>query len=232
MGVLIGTVSILRSEMATTRTGSIRRFTAAEMEAIVAAGIVAAGERDTLRAGRRFTVDEYLAMGAAGILAKEERIELLDGEIIRMAPIGNRHRISVNWSADLIREPIGRRAMVQVQAPIQLDDFTMPEPDIAVIRRSSVNDLAPVLPSDVYLLVEVADSSLEFDLGEKLARYAAAGIPEVWVANLRAGELVVNTGPEGAVYTNVRVIPLGGTVSPQAFPDVVLELADFIPAVD
>ena len=218
--------------MATMRTGATRHFTDAEMEAIVATGIVADGERAALAAGRPFTVDEYLALGAAGILAKEERIELLDGEIICMAPIGNRHRISVNWSAHLMHEAIGRRAMVQVQAPIQLDDFTMPEPDIAVIRRGSVNDLAPVLPSDVYLVVEVADSSLEFDLGEKLARYAAAGIPEVWVANLRAGELVVNTEPEGGDYTNVRVIPLDGSVSPQAFPDVVLELADFIPAVD
>ena len=218
--------------MATARTSTIRRFTDAEMEAIVAAGIASASERDILRAGRRFTADEYLALGAAGILAKEERIELLDGEIICMAPIGNRHMNSVDWVARLMHPAIGSRAMVRVQGSIQLDDDSMPEPDIAVIRLRSVNDLAPVLPSDVYLVVEVADSSLEFDLGEKLARYAAAGIPEVWVANLRDGELVVNTGPEGAAYANVRVIPLGGTVSPQAFPDVVLELADFIPAVD
>ena len=216
--------------MTTTRTDAIRRFTAAETDAMVAAGIVPASERGGVGAGRRFTVAEYLALGEAGILAKEERIELLDGEIIQMAPIGDRHRNSVNWSSDLMREAIGRRAMVQVQAPIRLDDFTMPEPDIAVIRRRSINDIAPVLPSDVYLLVEVADSSLEFDLGEKLARYAAAGIPEVWVANLRARELVVNTEPQGAAYTNVRVIPLGGRVSPQAFTDVVLEIADFIPA--
>ncbi len=217
--------------MATTRTDSIRRFSAAEMDAMVAAGILAAGEREAVEAGRRFTVDEYLALGAAGILAKEERVELLDGEIICMAPIGNRHQHSVDWVAHLMGPAIGRRAMVQVRGSIQLDNFTMPEPDMAVIRRRSVNDLAPVLPSDVYLIVEVADSSLEFDLGEKLARYAAAGIPEVWVANLRAGELVVNTQPEGEIYTNVRVIPLDGRVSPQAFPDVVLELADFIPAV-
>ena len=217
--------------MVTARTSTIRRFTAAEMEAMVAAGIVEAGEREAVGAGRRFTVDEYLALGAAGILAKEERIELLDGEIICMAPIGNRHMNSVDWVARLMHPAIGDRAMVRVQGSIQLDDASMPEPDIAVIRLRSVNDLAPVLPSDVYLLVEVADSSLEFDLGEKLARYAAAGIPEVWVANLRAGELVVNTEPEGSAYTNVRVIPLDGRVSPQAFPDVVLELADFIPAV-
>lgn len=224
--------SIVRTAMATTRTGSTRRFSAAERDAMVAAGIVAAGEREDVDAGRRFTVDEYLALGAAGILAKEERIELHDGEIIQMAPIGNRHMNSVDWVGHLMRESIGRRAMVRVQGSIQLDDATMPEPDIAVIRWRSVNDIAPVLPSDVYLLVEVADSSLEFDLGEKLARYAAAGIPEVWVANLRAGELVVNTEPEGTAYAQVRVIPLDGRVSPQAFPDAVLELADFIPAVE
>lgn len=218
--------------MATTRTDSIRRFSAAERDAMVAAGIVSGEEREDVGTGRRFTVDEYLALGAAGILAKEERIELLDGEIICMAPIGNRHQHSVDWVAHLMGPAIGRQAMVQVRGSIQLDDFTMPEPDMAVIRRRSINDLASVLPSDVYLIVEVADSSLEFDLGEKLARYAAAGIPEVWVANLRAAELVVNTEPEGAAYAHVRVIPLDGRVSPQAFPDVVLELADFIPAVD
>ena len=232
MGQLTDYTCILRTAMVTTRTDSIRRFSAVERDAMVAAGIVAAGERDTLRAGRRFTVDEYLALGATGILAKEERIELLEGEIICMAPIGNRHMNSVDWLADLMRESIGRRAMVRVQSSIQLDDASMPQPDIAVIRRRSINDSAPVLPSDVYLVVEVADSSLEFDLGEKLARYAAAGIPEVWIANLRAGELVVNSDPEGSEYTNVRIVPLGGTVSPQAFPDVVLQLADFIPAVD
>ena len=218
--------------MTTARTDAIRRFTAAETDAMVAAGIVPASERGSVRASRRFTVAEYLALGEAGILAKEERIELLDGEIIQMAPIGNRHLMSVDWLSDLLRELIGRRAMVRVQGSIQLDDATMPEPDIAVIRRRSINDVGPTLPSDVYLLVEVADSSLEFDLGEKLARYAAAGIPEVWVANLRGGELVVNTEPEGAAYANTRVIPLGGRVSPQVFPDVTLELADFIPAVD
>ena len=120
--------------------------------------------------------------------------------------------------------------MVQVQAPIQLDDLTMPEPDIAVIRRRSINDLAPVLPSDVYLLVEVADSSLEFDLGEKLARYAAAGIrPEAWVANLRAGELVVNTDlpPEWAVYENLLRYPAGWHGKPASFPDLVSRVGGF-----
>ena len=211
--------------MTTTHSRALRQFNASEWEAMVACGIVPED------ASRRFTVDEYLALGAAGILTKEERVELLDGEIIQMAPIGNRHRNSVNWLADLMGEAFGGRAMVQVQGSIQLDDASAPQPDIAVIRRGSINEIGPVLPSDVYLLVEVADRSLEFDPGEKLARYAAAGIPEVWVANLRAGELVVNTEPEGTAYANVRIVPLNVTVSPQAFPDVALAVADFIPAV-
>ena len=218
--------------MTTTRTNAIRRFNASEMDAMIAAGIVQASERELLGVSRRFTVAEYLALGEAGILAKDERVELLDGEIIQMAPIGNRHLNSVDWVGHLLRETIGRRAMVRVQGSIQLDDASAPQPDIAVILLRSINDIRPVLPSDVYFLVEVADSSLEFDQGEKLARYAAAGIPEVWIANLRSGELAVNTEPQGAIYTNIRVIQPGGRVSPQAFPDAILELADFIPAVD
>ena len=216
--------------MTTTHQRALRHFTDAEKDAMVVAGVVTERERGDVNAGRSFTVAEYLALAAAGILAKEERVELLNGEIIRMAPIGNRHLNSVDWLADLMREGVGGRAMVRVQGSIQLDDANSPQPDIAVIRRRSINDIGPVMPSDVYLLVEVADSSLEFDLGEKLARYAAAGIPEVWVANLRARELVVNTEPEGAAYANVRVVPLDGRVSPQAFPDATLAVADFIPA--
>ena len=218
--------------MTTTRTDAIRRFNASEMDTMIAAGIVQASERELVGISRRFTVAEYLALGEAGILAKDERIELLDGEIIQMAPIGNRHLNSVDWVGHLLRETIGRRAMVRVQGSIQLDDASAPQPDIAVIQLRSINDIRPVLPSDVYFLVEVADSSLEFDQGEKLARYAAAGIPEVWIANLRSAALEVNTEPHGDAYTNVRVIPLGERVSPQAFPDAILELADFIPAVD
>ena len=217
--------------MTTTRQRALRHFTAAERAAMVACGIAPEGPGSGGDAGRRFTVDEYLALGAAGILAKEERVELLDGEIIQMAPMGNRRLNSVDWLADLMREVVGAGAMVRVQGSIQLDDASAPQPDIAVIRRRSINDIGPVLPSDVYLLIEVADSSLEFDLGEKLARYAAAGIREVWVANLRAGELVVNTEPEGSAYATVSVVPLDGTVSPQSFPDAVLAVADFIPAV-
>ena len=178
---------------------------------------------------RRFTVAEYFAMAESGILHADEHLELLDGEIIIMAPMANPHRQSVNWAEMLLKESIGRRAMVQVQSTIVLDDGTAPEPDIAVIRLRSINDLVTVTPEEVYLLVEVADSSLDFDREEKLARYAAAGIPEVWIANLVDSRVEAHDDPVDGVYQNTRVIAPGDTVSPRAFPDVALAVSDFLP---
>ena len=178
---------------------------------------------------RRFTVEEYFTMAEAGILHQDERVELIDGEIIIMGPMGNPHRQSVNWAEMLLKESIGRRAMVQVQATIVLDDGTAPEPDIAVIRLRSINDLVTVTPEEVYFLVEVADSSLEFDREAKLARYAAAGIPEVWIANLVDTQVEAHDDPVDGVYQNVRVISRGESISPRAFPDVTLAVSDFLP---
>lgn len=180
-------------------------------------------------ARRRFTVAEYFAMAEAGILHQDERVELIDGEIIVMSPMGNPHRQSVNWMDLLLKETIGRRAMVQVQATIVLDDGTAPEPDLAVIRLRSVNDLVTVTPEEIYFLVEVADSSLEFDRETKLARYAAAGIPEVWIANLVDGRVEAYDDPVDGAYRNLRTVAAGQSISPRAFPDVVLVVSDFLP---
>ena len=104
-----------------------------------------------------------------------------------------------------------------------------PEPDIAVIRLRSINDLVTVTPEEIYFLVEVADSSLEFDRETKLARYAAAGIPEVWIANLVDRRLEAHADPVDGAYQTSRVILPGESVSPRAFPDVVLAVSDFLP---
>ena len=169
-------------------------------------------------AGRRFTVAEYFAMAQAGILHQDERVELIDGEIIVMSPMGNPHRQSVNWLGHLLSLALGRRAMVQVQATIVLDDGTAPEPDLAVIRLRSVNDLVTVTPAEIYFLVEVADSSLEFDRETKLARYAAAGIPEIWIANLVDGRVEAYDDPVDGAYQNLRTVAPGESISPRAFP--------------
>ena len=178
---------------------------------------------------RRFTVDEYFALAEAGILRKEERVELIDGEIIIMSPINDPHRQSVNWLDHLLGAALGERAMVQAQATIVLNDGTAPEPDIAIIRFRSINDLVTVTPEEIYLLVEVADSSLEFDRDTKLPRYAAAGIPEVWIANLVNRRVEAHSNPVDGVYRNVLIVHAGATISPQAFPDVTLTVNDFLP---
>ena len=184
----------------------------------------------TLPLRRRFTVKEYFAMAEAGILHEDERIELIDGEIIIMSPIYDPHRQSVNWIAMLLSESLARRAMVQVQATIVLNDDTAPEPDIAVIRFRSINDLVTVTPEEIYFLVEVADSSLAFDRRIKLPRYAAAGIPAVWIANLVDKQVEAHTDPVDGVYQNSQVFPLDATISPHVFPDIALAVSDFLPA--
>ena len=178
---------------------------------------------------RLFTVAEYMAMGEAGILHEDERIELLAGEIIQMAAIGNRHLFCTDALNMLFAPALVGRAVVRVQGSIQLDEYGMPEPDIVLLRPRPDYYAETATPEDVLLLIEVADSSLEYDYGPKSEFYAAAGIPEFWIANLRTGEVEARTDPAGTEYTTVRTIPAGGVITPQAFPDVTLELREFMP---
>jgi Uma2 family endonuclease len=182
-------------------------------------------------ARRLFTVAEYMAMGEAGILGEHERIELLAGEIIEMAPIGNRHLFATDALTMLLAPALVGQAVVRVQGSIQLDDYGAPEPDIVVLRPRPDYYAGPAMPTDVLLLIEVADSSLEYVRGFKLALYAAAGIPEVWIANLRTGEVEACANPVGTEYASVRTVSADGSISPQAFPDVALELSQFMPPV-
>ena len=184
-------------------------------------------------ARRLFTVAEYLAMGEAGILHEDERIELLDGEIIHMAPIGDPHLFSTDALTMQIVPHVAGRAVVRVQGSIRLDDHSAPEPDLVVLRLRDNYYAESASPADVLLLIEVADSSLEFDAGRKAARYAAAGISEYWIANLRTGEVIVHTEPtDNDGYATIRTVPADGSLSPQAFPDLTLSLVDFMPPVE
>ena len=177
---------------------------------------------------RRFTVEEYCAMAEVGILAEEERVELIDGEIIVMPPIGEPHEDgTTRLSSGLIYRLYGR-AWVRVQNSVRLDDYGLPEPDIAVVRLRDDYHRERARPADVLLLIEVADTSLEYDRRVKLARYAAAGIPEVWIVNLRAREVEAYDNPVDGAYRNRRVVAADGRISPGAFPDVVLAVGDFM----
>lgn len=180
---------------------------------------------------RLFTVAEYAAMAEAGILQEDERIELLEGEIVRMAPIGDPHLFCTDSLTTLLVPALAGQAIIRVQGSIRLDDHTAPQPDVALLRVRDNYHTESATPADVLLVIEVADSSLDFDLGTKAALYAAAGIPELWVANLRTGGVVVHTDPAGESYATVRTIPAGGTVNPLAFPDLTLQLSEFMPPV-
>ena len=207
-----------------------RFFTPEECAALVAADIISEGEQPAVLAGkRRFTVDECLAMLEAGVLHEDDRIELMDGVLICMAPIGDHHDTGTDWLAMNFFRAVGDRAMVRVQGSIRLNNMSSPQPDIAILRPRPLDDVRPYLPQDIFLVVEVADSSLRYDSGLKLARYAAAGIPEVWIANLRAREVSSHANPSGSEYTTVRTYRPGESISPEAFPDVSLAVEEFMP---
>ena len=212
-----------------------RPFSPQECAALAQAGIINAGEQaDVLAGRRRFTVDEYLAMEAAGILHEDDRVELIDGEIIIMPPIGDRHVGGTSWGTTLFVPPLIGRATVLVGDPVYLNDRSAPQPDIALVTWNPPGSgvIRRATPEEVYLVIEFADSSLAFDQGPKLARYAAAGIPEVWVANLRAREVTAYAEPSGSEYASVRTYRVGESISPRAFPDVILAVSDFMPPVD
>ena len=178
----------------------------------------------------RFTVDEYYAMAEAGILAEDDRVELIDGVIVKMAPIGSTHIGSVNSSTRALTTTVGTRAIVQVQSPVRLDDATEPQPDLALLRdRADFYGSSIAGPEDVLLLIEVADSSVDYDRNEKLPRYAQAGIPEVWLAILPERVIEVHTEPVGGRYTQMRTFRPGDTISPGCFPDIALPVTEILP---
>ena len=150
---------------------------------------------------KRFTVDEYHRMAEVGILSEDDRVELIDGEIVEMSPIGKHHAACVKRLNALLTEILGRHAIVGVQDPVQLNDSSEPQPDITVLKfRADYYEERPPTPADTLLIIEVADSSLDFDRLVKLPRYACGGVLEVWIVNLTAGVIEVYREPVAGEY--------------------------------
>ncbi|MHC5540240.1 Uma2 family endonuclease [Singulisphaera rosea] len=171
---------------------------------------------------RVFTVEEYHRMGQAGILRKEDRIELIDGAILVMSPIGLRHQGCVdNLAESLIVRLVGK-ARVRTQGSIRLDNHSEPQPDIAVLRRETDYKTHPASPDRVYWVVEVMETSASYDRGYKLGVYARAGIPEVWLVDLRQEQVEIYRQPSMKGYLASQIHPRGQMVSPEAFPDLTL----------
>lgn len=210
------------------RTYDLRTFCSAEFRAMVSAGILSRQDRQAVLTGSyRFTADQYQAMGMAGILSEYEPIELLNGEIVEMAPIGNAHSDSTDCISDLMFGALLGRARIRVQGSVRINPLSEPQPDFAVLRLRPDYHLSPATPDDILFIVEVSHSSLNYDRGEKLAAYAAAGVAEVWVVNLLGYEVQVHTDPVEEQYQTVRHFGAGDTVSPLAFPDVSFPVSGF-----
>jgi len=172
---------------------------------------------------RRFTVDEYHRMAEAGILTEDERVELLDGWIVPMSPIGSPHAGCVNRLTRLLTGLLRDSAIVSVQNPVVLNDRWEPEPDIAVLDfRADGYSQAHPRPGDIQLIIEVADSSTEKDRRIKLPAYAEARIPEVWLVNLPADRIETYRDPQDGRYLTPRLVSRGETLSPFELPDVTL----------
>lgn len=142
---------------------------------------------------RRFTVHEYHRMGEVGILREDDRTKLIDGELIEMAAIVTRHFTCVNRLTHLLVGNVGDDVIVSVQNPVRLNEYAEPQPDVALIRSRDYSESLPT-PEDVLLLIEVSDTTLAHDRGLKLARYAQAGIPEVWIVDLKGEKVEHPTG--------------------------------------
>ncbi len=170
---------------------------------------------------RLFTIEDYHRMVDAGILEEDDRVELLDGEIIEMTPIGPRHSGLVLRLTRLLIERLGGRGVVGPQNPVILDDLSEPQPDLYVcIPRADDYMAAHPHPSDILLIIEVSDTSLAYDRGRKATRYAAVGVPELWIIDLQHNVVEVLREPGRTGYALTLTHRSGETFSPSAFPDV------------
>jgi hypothetical protein len=176
----------------------------------------------TARTRYRFTVDEYHRIADAGVFTEDDRVELLEGEITVMTPIGHRHAATVDFLDDRLGEALRGRALVRVQSPVRLGPDSEPRPDLTLLRRSA-DYYRTALPtaSDVFCIIEVADAAAEYDRA-KLPIYAAAGVPQTWIVDLREERLEAYREPRGGRYERTVILRRGETLAPEAFPDVVL----------
>jgi len=178
---------------------------------------------------RLFTCAEYETMLAAGILSEDDRVELIEGEILQMSPIGSRHAGCVNRSNGTLSRLLQGRAIVSVQNPLALNDISEPEPDLVLLRpREDFYAGSHPGPADVLLVVEVADASLDFDRRVKAPLYARSGIAELWLVDLNGKAVEVHRRPGAHGYQEVLRHPRGERLGLLSFPDLSLMVEEIL----
>ena len=177
---------------------------------------------------RRFTVQEYDQMVKAGVFGEDDRLELIEGEVVAMSPINSHHAGRVNRLNKLLTRRLGDRVLVSVQNPVELP-HSEPQPDLALLRpRADDYAKSHPKPKDVLLLIEVADTSADYDRTVKIRLYARAGIPEVWLVDLTEKQVEVYRKPGASGYKEKRTLSGREALSPAALAGVTLTVADML----
>jgi Uma2 family endonuclease len=179
---------------------------------------------------RRFTADEFLRMAETGILCEDDRLELIDGEVVEMSPIGQPHTAAVSSATRALVRAAGDAAIVQPQGAVRLDLYYEPEPDLVLLKpRSDFYISRRPGPADVLLVIEVADSSIDYDRDVKAPLYAKAGIPEYWLIDLNTGVIDRYLSSDRDAYQSVEQLRRGQTLAPQLLPACVIPVNAFFP---
>jgi len=178
---------------------------------------------------RLISIDDYHRMAADGLFTRDDRVELIEGEIVEMTPVGNWHASRVRRLNLLFHQRLLGRVIVDVQDPVQLGDWSEPEPDIVLLewREDCYASAAPT-GKDVVLLIEVADSSAAYDREVKAPLYSRQGIREYWLLDLPGGLLEVYRRPGPGGYREVQRLRRGYAVAMDAFPEVVLQVSELL----
>ncbi|MGH7672072.1 MAG: Uma2 family endonuclease [Gemmatimonadales bacterium] len=175
-----------------------------------------------------FTVDAYQRLGELGLLRHDDRVELIAGQVVRMTPIGDRHASCVRRLNRLLSAALLDVGIVDVQNPVVLGRQDAPQPDLTVLRpRADAYPRHPRAP-DILLVIEVADSSLDYDRDVKIPLYARAGVPEAWLVDLVAERIVVYREPRAGTYTQVQSAVRGDALRPLPVPEATLAVSDIL----
>jgi Uma2 family endonuclease len=176
----------------------------------------------------KFDFEQYQQMGKAGIFHPEARLELINGEIVTMSPIGLKHTVTINRLTRFLVQNIGEQGIVSIQNSFRIPNYSEPEPDILILKpRDDFYAGKFPLPEDILLLIEVADSSLRYDQTTKMSLYAEQNIPEYWIANLERDILEIYRQPQNKSYLKQSLIDNSHiTFSPLAFLNITMTLKD------
>lgn len=180
-------------------------------------------------ARRRFSVDEFRRLAEAGLAHPDERLELLAGEVIQLSPIGQRHAACVDFVSAMVGRQLGATVIVRVQGPLRLGEDTELYPDVALLtpRDDFYRGRMPT-GRDVLLVVEVADTSLAYDLGTKAPRYGRAGVHTTWVVDLQGGVVEVLSEPSAGGYDLRRTVRPGAVLTQPLLPNLSMAAADLL----